>query len=250
MEEITDVLPFRQGLADERGADFEHGGSHQTHLRRKRRSVYRIAGTRIDKDGIFRHEAVGVIPAGKGKPVVRTDNQVESNRRISLFQLLKGVDGIGGPGKMKLEVRRTELGIILYGQPHQLQTEFIGHQVLPHLERIAGCDEKPKLVQPLELSQVISQRQMPNVDGVERTAEDTYVHTFLYLFFYFLPAQGLPSRDGVEQTDNQHQQHAYPDGHVIVIEMNRTYDHRAYRKDGVDDDWDTFDDRELLFVPI
>ena len=30
--------------------------------------------------------------------------------------------------------------------------------------------------------------------------------------------------------------HAYPDGHVIVIEMNRTYDHRAYRKDGVDDE--------------
>ena len=183
MEEIAHVLACLDRLTDEGGTDFEHRRIDQTHTGRQSGNIDRITRTGINQDMVLGQQAFRLVPAGEGEPIVRPDNQVEGVLRIDFLQTVERMDGIGGLGQMEFKIRSTEFGIALYGQLYQFQPQGIGQQVLPHLEGIAGSDQKPQFVQPAELTEVIGQRQMADVNGIERTAEDADIHNRIRFSF-------------------------------------------------------------------
>lgn len=167
MQEVADIAPLCQGTADERGADFQHRRVCQAHARRQRSGIDRIAGTGIDQKGILRQDAFRLVPPGENRPVVGPDDEVERVLGIGALQLVQRMDGVGRARQVELEVGGSELGVTRHGKPHQLQAKGIGHQPLACLQRVVGRDEKPHLVQALELAQVVGKRQMSDVNRIE-----------------------------------------------------------------------------------
>ena len=158
VKKIAHIFPGLDGLADKGGTDFEYRRIDQTYTGRQGRNIDRITRTGINQNGILCQQAFGLIPAGEGVPVVRSDNQMERMLRIDLLQAVEGMDGVRRLRQMEFEIGSTELGITLYGQLYQLQPQGVGQQVLPHLERIAGSDQKPQFIQPNSSSPPNSQR--------------------------------------------------------------------------------------------
>lgn len=167
MEEVADVFALLHCPADEGGTDFKNGRSGHGDLPGKVISGNRIAGTRIDQDAIFGKNALRLIPAGEVSPVVRPHNEMEHMLGIGLLQSVQRMDGVGRAGQMEFEIGGAELGIANNGKLHQLQAEFIVHQLHLFLERVVGGDHKPYFVQALVFAKIIGESQVSDVDRIE-----------------------------------------------------------------------------------
>ena len=96
---------------------------------RKGAFVYFIARARIDYQRMVRHDDIGILPSGEGLPVVRTDDECELSVGMCLAELLQSVDHVRWARQVEFKVRGMELGIFLYRQAYQFQTELIIPQV-------------------------------------------------------------------------------------------------------------------------
>ena len=179
MQEIAHVASFGQGLADEGGADVQHRRLRQADVGRQGGSLHGITRAGIDEQVMLGQDALRLAPTGETRPVVRPDDEVELMRGILLPELVQRVDGVRRSRQAKLHIRGAEAGIIADGELHQSQAQVVVHQLLPFLERIAGRDDKPHLVHLVERAKPVGQRQVSDVDGIERPAEQSYPHNLL-----------------------------------------------------------------------
>ena len=70
-------------------------------------------------------DQVGVFPFSEGFYLVGSHNQLEFMTRIFLTQVGKGIDGVGGGGEFKFDIRYPEPVIILKGKADHLQPVVI-----------------------------------------------------------------------------------------------------------------------------
>lgn len=167
------------GLSDKRGGDVEERGVEgvQGSVRwcREARSIKikREARTREDEDGKAGEEAIIVFPAIEGSPIVSADEESELSSRLCLGEGVKSTEGVRGSREVKLHITDREFGISVDGITYPIKAPSFIKEVVAVLERIKGRDDEAYLIDVTELRQPIGEREMPDVDRVERAGKNS-----------------------------------------------------------------------------
>ena len=93
--------------------------------------------------------------------------------------MLRGVDGVRTPGAANLGIRHHEMAIALGREAHHLQAMLGGRQFALGFMRRRRCGNEVDQVQLQHLANFLGRAQMPEVDGIEAAAEESYTQLML-----------------------------------------------------------------------
>ena len=104
---------------------------------------------------------------------VRPDNKIKGMFRVSLLQQRQGLGRVGVAGPLQLKVRVRKMRVAGNGQAHHVPAFFpLGYRVILLMGRMAGRHE-PDLVQPVFQIGLFPQPQMPIVNGVKGSPQNS-----------------------------------------------------------------------------
>ena len=76
---------------------------------------------------------------------------------------------------MEFDIAGTHTVVVVHGKTHHLQPLLVGEKCFTFLEGVLWRDNIPYLIEVAMSQHGIANDKMPNVDGIERAKEETYL---------------------------------------------------------------------------
>lgn len=130
---------------------------------------------------IFGNNAFRLVPTVEQPPVVRTNDKMESVLGISPFQRIQRMNSIRRPRQMEFKIGSAKLGITSVASCTSFKRNLSSIRSFSSFSGLWG-DHKPHFVQVPVFAKIVGEGQMSDVYRVERAAEDSYIHLFLFIY--------------------------------------------------------------------
>src|SRR5579862_5340625 len=126
------------------------------------------------------HQLLWLLPRIELRKLIRAHHQVQRRRLPQRRdKITHRVDRVRPPGAPNLDVRRHEMAIALGRLPHHRQAMLRGGQSVFRLMRRRRGRNKIDQVELQRLANFLGRAQMPEMNRIETTAEQTYPHLIL-----------------------------------------------------------------------